>query len=125
MSGFADGTFVTVERTTDTFSKTTGTDGFTSRAKSNDKSGSIKLTFAQTSPSNDILQGFALADEISNAGVVPVLVKDIGGRTVFVSAFGWIKKPPSVEFGKEISNREWDLDLADLQVFVGGNADIE
>ena len=124
MSGFADGTFVTVERTSDTFTKVSGADGIISRAKTNDRSGSLKFTAAQTSPSNDALSAIAVEDEISNSGVVPVLIKDNSGRSVFVSAFGWVKKPPTSEFGKEITNREWTLDLADLDVFVGGNADV-
>jgi hypothetical protein len=124
MSGFADGDFVSVERTSDTFTKVSGADGIISRAKTNDRSGTMKFTIAQTSPSNDVLTGIAVADELANIGVVPVLVKDQSGRSVFVSAFGWVKKPPVSDFAKEIKNREWTLDLADLDVFVGGNADV-
>ncbi len=123
MGGFADGEFVTVERTSDAFTKVTGADGITSRAKSNDRSGSMVLTLAQTSPSNQILSGFALADEVANTGVVPVLIKDASGSSVFVSGFGWVKKQPASAFAKEIGNRAWTLDLADLDVFTGGNAD--
>lgn len=125
LSGFADGTFISVERSNDTFSKVSGADGFVSRAKTNDRSGAITITLAQTSPSNDVLQGFALADELSNAGVVPVLVRDVAGRTTFVSGFGWVRKPPTSDFGKEINNREWMLDVADLDVFIGGTPDVE
>jgi hypothetical protein len=123
MSGFADGTFVAVERSNPTFTKVSGADGVVSRAKSNDRSGTLTLTLAQTSPSNDILSGIAVLDETKNLGVVPVLVKDISGRTTIVSAFGWVNKPAKAEFGKEIVNREWTLDLADLDVANGGNAD--
>jgi hypothetical protein len=124
MSGFADGSFVSVERTADTFSKVSGADGIVSRAKTNDRSGSLVLTLAQTSPMNDVLSGFAVADELTNLGVIPVLIKDNSGRSVLVSAFGWVRKPAKADFGKEISNREWTLDLADLDMFDGGNADV-
>lgn len=124
MSGFADGTFATVERTSDTFTKVSGADGIISRSKTNDRSGLLKFTAAQTSPSNDVLSAIAVADELTNTGIVPVLIKDNSGRSVFVSAFGWVKKPPTSEFGKDIANREWTLDLADLDIFVGGNADV-
>jgi hypothetical protein len=125
IGGFADGSAVSVSRANDTFSKVSGTDGITSRAKSNDKSGEIALTLAQTSPSNDVLSGFAIADELSNNGVVPVAITDLSGRTVLVSAFAWVRKPPDTEFAKEISDREWMLDAADLDMFVGGNPDAE
>jgi hypothetical protein len=123
MGGFADGEFVSVERTTDSFTKVSGADGITSRSKSNDRSGSMVLTLAQTSPSNKVLSGFALADEVANTGVVPILIKDAGGDSIFVSGFGWVKKPPAATYAKEIGNRAWNLDLADLDVFIGGNSD--
>lgn len=123
IGGFADGTFIMVERTNDTFTKVSGADGIVSRAKANDFSGSITVTLAQTSPSNDVLQALATADELSNSGVVPVQCKDVSGRSTHFSAFAWIRKPPAAEYGKEISNREWALDCADLVMAHGGNAD--
>ena len=121
INGFADGTFISVERSSDTFEKVSGADGITSRAKINDFSGSLVVTLAQTSPSNDVLSSIALLDEASSSGVVPVLLKDVGGSTIIFSAKGWIKKPPTVEYGKAITNREWALDLADLDFLVGSN----
>jgi len=125
LSGFADGTFVSVERSSDAYTKVNGADGHTSRSKSCDKSGQATITLAQTSPANDILQGFATLDELSSNGVFPFAVKDLSGRTTFVSAHAWIKKIPNVSFGKEIENREWVLDLADVDMFIGGNTDAE
>lgn len=121
IGGFADGTYISIERSSNTFEKVSGADGEVSRAKSNDYSGSLALTLAQTSPSNDVLSGFAIADELTSDGVVPVLYKDIGGTTIIFSAKGWVRKPAIVELGKVINNREWNLDLADLDIFVGGN----
>lgn len=121
ISGFADGTFVKVMRSNDAFSKSVGADGDTTRIKSNDKSGEVTITLAQTSQSNDILDSIAFRDELANAGVVPIVVKDLLGTSVFVSATGWVRKIPEAEFGKEAATREWVLDVSDLGVFVGGN----
>lgn len=121
IGGFADGTFLTAEYSNDFFTKTTGSDGNTARSKQNDFSGSITLTLMQTSPSNDILTGIYLLDRTANAGIVPIVVKDLLGRTVIGTAYGWIRKPPSVEFSKEVSNREWVFDCAEMEGFVGGN----
>ncbi len=125
ISGFADGTFINVSRENDSFSKVTGADGITSRAKSNDRSGMIVITLAQTSPSNDVLSGINAADELNSDGVVPVFVKDNSGRGLFVSAFAWIRRPADSEFSKEVSNREWTLDCSELNMFVGGNPTAE
>jgi hypothetical protein len=122
ISGFADGTFLSIERDEDAFTKVTGADGETSRAKSNNKAGMFTLTLQQTSASNDVLTGFALADELNNDGVVPVLIKDNLGTTTVFTANGWVRRLPTAEFAKEITNREWTLDLADMTYFVGGNS---
>jgi len=124
MSGFADGTFISAMRSEDAFTKSSGADGVTSRAKSSDRSGEITLTLAQTSPSNDVLSGIALADELTNTGVVPIIIKDASGRTNLFSGNGWIRKTPESVFSKEIENREWIFDIADMDVFVGGNGDL-
>ncbi len=121
MTGFADGTFLTISRDNDSFSKVSGADGETSRAKSNDKGGGAILSLQQTSPSNDILSGIVIADELSNSGVVPMIVTDSLGTTVLFSGEGWIKKPAEVTFAKEIGNRDWNLDLASMDIFIGGN----
>lgn len=122
IKGFADGTFIVVERSNDAFTKTSGADGRVSRAKSNDKSGTVTVTLAQTSSSNDVLAGFAKQDELSNTGVKVLNCKDVGGRSTHFSSAAWIRKVPNAEYGKEISNREWVLDCDNLDSFIGGHA---
>jgi len=121
ISGFADGTFSTAERTSDTYAMVSGADGIVSRAKTNDFTGSLTITLAQTSPSNSYLSGLAIVDENTGAGVVPILCKDNSGNSLYFSASGWIRKPATAEFGKEISDREWVFDLAKLEIFSAGN----
>lgn len=121
MGGFSENTFITVTRDEDAYTKVTGADGKTSRAKNANKAGSIAATFKQTSPSNDILSGFAILDELSNSGIVPILLKDNLGSSIYGSATGWIRKQPDADFAKEISDREWMLDLAEMSAFTGGN----
>lgn len=121
ISGFADGTFVKVTRSSDAFAKSVGADGDTTRIKSNDLSGEIIITLSQTSQGNDILSALAVRDELTNTGVVPVSVKDLLGTSTFVSASCWVRKQADAENGKEAATREWVLDVADLAVFVGGN----
>jgi Bacteriophage KPP10, Structural protein ORF10 len=123
LSGYADGTFVVVEREADMFTKVTGADGQTSRAKSQNRSGSVTVTLQQTSPSNDALNVFANADELSNQGVKPLTVKDLSGRSESFSANAWIRKKPNQEYAKEITNREWVIDCADMKADVKGTPD--
>lgn len=119
--GYADGTFLTVVRNNDMWAEVVGASGETSRGKSNDRSGLATLTLLQTSPSNDIISGFAIQDEVSNVGVKPFLAKDGLGTTTLFSATGYVKKLPDSGYAKEVGSREWTIFLVDLQVFVGGN----
>lgn len=121
IGGFADGTFVTLSRSNDAFTKHSGADGDLTRVKQNDRSGECAITLSQSSASNDYLSGVAIADELTNDGVLPLLIKDLSGNSLFASGFAWIRKVPDSSFGKDIENREWMLDVADLAFFVGGN----
>jgi hypothetical protein len=121
ITGFADGSFITVARNADAFALYVGTDGEGTRAKSNNKSGRITITLAQSSDSNAILSGIATLDELSNNGIVPLLIKDNSGLSLYAAETAWIVKTPDSEFGREVGSREWILETDNLSAFVAGN----
>lgn len=121
ITGFAKGTFVKVTRDEDTFTKYVGADNTTTRGKTNNTGGMIEITLAQSSPSNDVLSALHIADELSNSGVVPVLVKDTNGTTLHEAAAAWVKKPADWTGAKDVSETSWGLDCADLTMFNGGS----
>lgn len=121
IEGIAKDTFVLAERTNDMFSVMVGADGEGARAKTNDTSGTVTVTLMQSSISNDALSAIAAVDELTGDGVGALLVKDGLGRTILAAESAWIKKIASVEYGSEITNREWVFETDDLQMFVGGN----
>lgn len=122
ISGFADGSFIEVERNEQAFNLKVGVDGEGARAKSNNKSGKITITLMQTSSSNDDLSGFAAADELSNSGAVPAFLKDNLGSTVCSALTAWVQKYPKIGFAKEVETRQWVLETDEIDIFVGGNA---
>ena len=124
ISGYATDTFISIEREEPSFTKVVGADGTTSRAKSNNRSGTLTLTLSQTSPSNDFLSALLAQDELTNAGVVPLILKDISGESRFFSGTGWVQGMPTVEYAKEISEREWLIDLADMEFNIAGNISV-
>lgn len=121
ITGFADGDAVQVERNEDAWSLQVGAEGEATRSKSNNRSGKITLSLQQASESNAILSGFAKADELSNSGLVPVLVKDNSGNSLYGAEQAWIVKSPAAALGMESGNREWVIETDNLQVFEGGN----
>lgn len=121
LSGFADGTFLEITADNPQFTKTVGADGYTTRTKSNNYGAQVTITLAQSSPSNDILTSFLNADRIDNQGVKPLIIKDMSGRTLVFSSTAWIQQFSDITFGNELNNRSWVLDLADIDIFIGGN----
>ena len=117
---FEDGTFINVERNNDTWSIKKGASGETARAKSNDRSGIFTFTLMQTSLSNDFLSALAIADEVENSGIVPVVIKENGGTTVASAIEAWIRRPSAVEYSKTVGSRQWILETGDLILNVGG-----
>jgi hypothetical protein len=120
LTGFADGTFINIVGNAK-FSSVTGADGLTSRAKSVDDSYEITITLQQTSVSNDYLSGVQKLDRLQNAGVLPLIIKDGEGTSLFFAESAWIEKDPDVAYSKEIENREWAFKTASAANFVGGN----
>ena len=121
ISGYADGSFVRVERNADQFSLVMGADGEATRSKSNNKSGRFTFTLQQSSDSNAILAGFAALDELSNNGIIPVLVKDNSGNSLHTAAQAWCVKYPSSEYAKESGTKEWVFETDELITFPAGN----
>jgi hypothetical protein len=119
VQGYADGEFVTAARNSDNFARVGGADGEQTRAKSNDRSGVITVTLMQASLSNAVLQGFALADETGNAGIVPILIKDSNGSELATAEQAWCQKPSDKSYGKESGDRQWVFETGEL-IFAGG-----
>jgi len=121
ITGFAEDTMVTVARTSDAFTLTMGADGEGTRAKSNDKSGTFTLELMQSSESNAYLSNLALADELNNGGIVPVLVKDSSGASLHGAEQAYIQKDPDAVYGKTVGNRTWIITTDNLKNYNGGN----
>jgi hypothetical protein len=122
LQGFADGEAFSLELDDDLYQKQAGADGDIARARRHGQAGNGKISLMQTSVSNDVLSAFAALDRLSNAGVFPLTVKDLLGTTTAFAAYAWIKKPPALALGKELATREWMLDLANTELFIGGNS---
>ncbi len=121
ISGFADGSMVTISREVDGFTKHTGSQGEVTRVKSANKSGEASIMLAQSSPSNLILSAIEAADELTSNGILPFIVKDVSGKSIYFAGEAWIRKTPDSEFSDVVTDREWIIDFAEMLPIVGGN----
>jgi hypothetical protein len=123
ITGFADGTFVSVEFDEDLFSKVTGADGESCRSKTNNQGARVTITLLQSSASNTFLSA-ALNTDLNSPlgdGILPFFLKDLSGDTLMSAETAWIVKPANVEYGREVANREWTIETDNMQFNVGGN----
>lgn len=123
LSGYMSGTHITASRAEDSFKFMTGNDRETCRTLSANRSGQIVITLLQTSQSNDFLSALQIADEASGKGQFVTLVKDLYGKTLVGGSECWLTKPADIEFGDDGTGREWTIQVAQLNMFVGGSKD--
>lgn len=122
ITGFAAGSFITVEREVESFAKRVGAQGDTTRVRSANKSGRVTIRLKQVADSNQILSSILNLDEILGNGKYPLFVADVGGSSLFSAAEAWIVKNPSPEFADDESMREWMFDCSHLILNHGGNS---
>ncbi len=121
VTGFAEGTFVTIARNGDLFEKSRGADGTVDRVNKNAQDFSVTITIKQTSISNDVFSAQMEADLLLNTGMLPLTVKDLNGTTLFFAAQAWVAKDPDDAYSDSLENREWRLDTGPAAKFTGGS----
>ena len=123
IGGFAEGSMVEIKKSTPRFSSKTGTTGEKVRSKSLDKGATITIRLMQSSASNDILAAIAIADSLApnGAGIFPVMIRDRSGRAIYSGAEAWIIDQPDAVFDASAKEREWKIEVAELDDFTGGS----
>ena len=121
LSGFGNAEFLSVEMNEDQWELFMGVDGTGTRSKNNNLSAKMKISLAQSSDSNAIMQGFWNADQLSNSGVQPFIAKDLSGGSIYTAASAWIMKQPAAKFAKGVEIREWTLETDQMSPNEGGN----
>lgn len=120
--GFMEGTFVTVEFTTDAFSTTVGAQGSVARVGSADLRAKITWTLQQTSPSNKTLSKRAALDKKNGTGKGVLQITDKNSKDTLVHCeVAWIMKMPKTEFATSLTGREWNLETNELELVLDGS----
>lgn len=121
ISGYAEGTFVSVNRSGDAFAKRKGAGGDVERINKNQGDFEVTVTLLQTTPTNKELTAVLAADQVTNAGVFPLTIKDLLGETLFFAPQAWIRKDPEWEDGDDLNSRAWTFDTGIGSNLIGGN----
>lgn len=111
LTGFAEGTFVSIERSEESYVMYVGSKGEVARSVNANKSGTITITLDQTSPSNAVLRRLA-----NSVATFPISVVDQNTGETSGGNNAWVEQPASKEFGNEIGTREWTIVVPELEV---------
>lgn len=126
ISGMADGTFISYERSVDRATLYVGADLTSARVLRRNKSGTVTLTLHQSAESNDVLSMIALRDEEAhdNSYLFSVTIKDLSGRSVFFAPEAFIGNDPMTSYSTDLETREWTITVTSVERHTGGNAKV-
>lgn len=111
LTGFADGTFVSIEAEEESYTAHVGAKGEVTRARNANKMGKITITLSQDSPSNAYLSRLEKGKDTFDFSVV-----DQNFGTTSGGNDCWIEKRANAEYGKEVSEREWIIVVPSLEI---------
>lgn len=108
ITGFAEGTFVTMKRSSESKKKSVGGQGDVCITMNADTSGEVELTLMQSSPANGLLAAALHAEELLKVPTVGVLlVSDPSGAVLGLSKNAFLMSFPSSDVGDEATDRTW------------------
>ena len=114
ISGYADGTFVQIDPSGDSFTKKVGADGEVARSLSNDNTHTVQITLLQTSLSNNYLRTVMNADKLTGLGMLPLSFTDLNTMEVKFWPQAWVSVEPGTGRAKEDTDVQWTLHTGQL-----------
>ena len=123
ITGFVDGTFITIDKDEMPYVSVRMPDGTMARKYNNSQTYTITITLHNGAESNNLLTKMWQVDEITQRGKFPLLIKDQSGSDLFFSTESWIEFIPSLVKSNSVDARTWIIKSAFAVMNVGGNED--
>ncbi len=122
ITGFAEDSMITVTPHGEGAQTYVGCDSEVARSIDPDATYDVKMSLAQTSSCNEYFSAIYNRDRKEGDGVMPLLIKDLAGTTLFAATESWIKNMPEWSRGKTIGANEWNFSTGKVDnPIVGGN----
>lgn len=114
---------ITIKRNSPSFRLIKGINGKHTRVQDYDTGATITVGIMQTSPSNEVMSYVHSQDIIEGTGRLQILLKDLGGESVFSSQEAFIDTFPETRFTDNIPFNTWTFVCQSTEDYiVGGNA---
>ena len=148
ISGFVDGSFISIKRETPVFSHSRSMDGHCAISVQKYSTYTVTLTLAQTSSSNQFLHSLqktmmksltkldstspfsglsslsGIKTIVSNViSKLPFIIKDSSGNSVFFGTDVWLSEEPEVVYSAGMEGRTWTIKCLNASSSIAGNND--
>lgn len=126
IEGFSSDNVVRINRIDPIYTSKRAMDGSVSVTKQKYSKWQVSIFLAQSSESNDLLNGvqkLLFSADIKELQYLPLIIKDNSGTTMFFAKDVWIEQLPELEFGQSLATREWVFMCNDVECIIGGNAE--
>jgi hypothetical protein len=123
ITGFAEDDMITIAPHGEGMQLFVGADGEVARSVDPDQTFEVTLHLASSSKSNDYLSQMYNADRQTGVFMLPLLVKDLSGATLFSVALAWVSNFPEATRSRTIGTQDWVLQTGQvLAPIIGGNS---
>lgn len=117
ITGFTEGTGISVNREANLIEKKVGINGKFSLSKNRNDTGTMTVSLQATSEDNGVIETWVFAAKQQGAPVVlPILLTDPAGA-IIASTVGWIEVQADFSVEEGVSDREWTIGLGDVSTF--------
>ena len=124
ITGFVDGTFISVDKDRMPYTSVEMPDGTVARKYNNSQTYTITITLHNGAETNNLLTKMWQVDEITQRGKFPLLIKDQSGSDLLFSTESWIEGIPSLTKSNAIDSRVWVIKSAYAVINIGGNEEV-
>lgn len=120
-AAFMNGIFVTAEFDESQVTYKVGGSGELTAILNPNATAKVVATFVQGSPTNDALSTKVASSANNYFPVGPLQFRDLNGTTYVNSNSAFLEKYAKVEFGTDLTGRQWTWILADAVIVAGGD----
>ena len=124
VSGYVDGTFLTITRNVPYAELYQGSDVSNMRILRRNKAATVTVSLHNGSNSNDVFSQLQVVDEqtANSQGLFSMQIKDTSGRSIYHANQCFIGNYPDSTFSNGADSRDWTIVCTRLEQTIGGNA---
>lgn len=122
LDGAVAGDFIAASRDNPTWAREFDRFGNCTRVKNNNMGATIPVTLSASSPTNQTLSLLQNRDQIGEAIVGTLLLRDLNGTTVITCTGAFLNGPPAtITYGQERGSRVWTFECERIDIVLGGH----